>query len=414
MKIHNNKNFLLSIIGSFVSQIGSNIQKFALSLYVLNVTGSASTFASVMVFAFLPNIILAPFSGVLADWYDKKKIVVILDFLCSFVIVLYTLFFINSPDFNIVYIYIFVFTLAIIQSFFRPAASSIIPLVVEKEQLSQAYSIRSVLDTVGGLLSPIIAGFVMGFWGLLPILVINSISFLLSAISECFITLEHVESKKEKNFTTFKSDFKNGFIYIYKNKKLFSILFLALALNFTVSPTFSIGIPYVLKEVFKVQDQYYGIFEAVVTSAMLLSPFVASYLLKKVDSGKVIIYNLYVVSLFVLLNYIPTSNIIFKDFLNPKLPFVILLSINFILMIFVGIVNIAINTLMQSQIDKEYLGRVNSTSSALFTAAIPFGQVIFGVLFDTFEAWFSFVLCAIAMLIMITLFKSNIISRKAG
>ncbi len=411
MKLYNNKNFLLILIGSFISQIGSNIQKFAISLYVLKITGSASTFASVMVFSFIPNIVLAPLSGVIADWFNKKKIIVVLDFLVSFVILIYTFFFINSAEFKILYIYLFVLVLAIIQSFFNPAASSIIPLVVEKNALSKAYSIRSVFNTIGGLLSPVIAGFIMSFWGLLPILIINSISFFLSAISECFIKIEQFELKKDKNFEVFISDFKKGFAYIYNNKKLFSIIILSVSLNFTISPTFSIGIPYVLKEVFKVEDQYYGIFEAIVTSAMLISPFIASYLLKKVDSGKVIIYNLYFLSIFVLLNYFPTSNIIFSNLFNSKLPFIFLLSINFLLMIFVGIVNIAISTVMQSEIDKEYLGRVNSTSSALITASIPFGQIIFGMFFDTFEAWCSFVICGIAMVIVITLFKSNIIKK---
>lgn len=81
MNLHllRNRNFILSIFGQLVSLIGTRMQSFALSLYVLKITGSASKFAAILSMTFIPELILGPIAGVLADWFDRKKLIVCLD-----------------------------------------------------------------------------------------------------------------------------------------------------------------------------------------------------------------------------------------------------------------------------------------------------------------------------------------------
>lgn len=68
------KDFSLLILGKLVSLLGSNMQQFALSLYVLALTGSATIFASMLSISILPRIILSPIAGVFGDWFDRKKL----------------------------------------------------------------------------------------------------------------------------------------------------------------------------------------------------------------------------------------------------------------------------------------------------------------------------------------------------
>jgi len=67
-----------------VSILGSNIQSFALSLYVLRITGSATKFASVLGIAIIPRLILSPIAGVIADWFDRKKLLFIWIYLVDY------------------------------------------------------------------------------------------------------------------------------------------------------------------------------------------------------------------------------------------------------------------------------------------------------------------------------------------
>ena len=73
------RNFALLILGQISSLIGNLTLKFALSMYVLEQTGSASIFAGLLALSMLPTILLSPFGGILADRANRHKIMVALD-----------------------------------------------------------------------------------------------------------------------------------------------------------------------------------------------------------------------------------------------------------------------------------------------------------------------------------------------
>ena len=73
------RNFTLLILGQVSSLIGNYTLKFALSMYVLEQTGSASIFATLLAAAMLPTILLSPFGGILADRINRRNIMVALD-----------------------------------------------------------------------------------------------------------------------------------------------------------------------------------------------------------------------------------------------------------------------------------------------------------------------------------------------
>ncbi len=68
-----NRNFRYLMFGKLISLLGSNLQTFAFSLYVLNITGSATEFSKMLVVSLIPEILLTPFAGVLVDKIDRKK-----------------------------------------------------------------------------------------------------------------------------------------------------------------------------------------------------------------------------------------------------------------------------------------------------------------------------------------------------
>ncbi len=61
------KNFTLLVLGQISSLFGNYIIKFALYMYVLDTTGSATVFASILSIADIPTILLSPLGGILAD-----------------------------------------------------------------------------------------------------------------------------------------------------------------------------------------------------------------------------------------------------------------------------------------------------------------------------------------------------------
>lgn len=73
------RNFMLLILGQLTSLFGNFILKLALSMYVLEITGSAAIFAGILSIATIPTIILSPLGGILADRANRRNIMVALD-----------------------------------------------------------------------------------------------------------------------------------------------------------------------------------------------------------------------------------------------------------------------------------------------------------------------------------------------
>jgi len=74
-------NLLLFSLGKFVSIFGTSIYTFAIGLYVLKVTGSGLSFATTLFFGLVPIILFNSIAGVMADRFDKKKVVIFMDLL---------------------------------------------------------------------------------------------------------------------------------------------------------------------------------------------------------------------------------------------------------------------------------------------------------------------------------------------
>src|SRR5690554_4521058 len=103
-----NKNFSLLLAGNAVSLLGSNMQQFALSLYVLALTGSATIFSTMLAISILPRIILTPFAGVFGDWFDRKKSIVTMDTINGLLIGAYAILFFLNGGISIFGIYLLV------------------------------------------------------------------------------------------------------------------------------------------------------------------------------------------------------------------------------------------------------------------------------------------------------------------
>ena len=267
------RDFFLLILGKLVSLLGSNVQQFALSLYVLGITGSATIFASIISISILPRLLFSPIAGVFGDWFDRKKSIVILDLVNSIIIGIFAVIFIVRGNLSIPMIYILVILLEITEIFFGSAMAAVIPSIVKKEELLEANSFNSLVMNIGNILAPVLAALIYGTFGMKLILIINSISFFISAVSEMFINIPKNNKRPEKiNLKSFKVDLMEGINIIKENKLISTMIGLGTIINFSVAPLFSVGLIYIIKEVLKVNDFKFGMFQMSLSISMLLAP----------------------------------------------------------------------------------------------------------------------------------------------
>ncbi len=407
-KLFKNKNFVLVILGNFVSLVGSNIQQFVLSLYVLDITGSATIFASMLAISILPRIILSPIAGVFADWFDKKKSVIILDLTNAIILFGFGIFMFNNNDISLGVIYVIVILLEITEIFFHSSMSVVLPSIIEEDQFLEANSLRTMITSIGTLMSPVLGAIIYGAFGLFVAIIINAISFTISAISEMFIKVKKTKSEdNEKSIAGFKKDLIEGLKLIKNSKPIKTIISTAMIINFSIAPLFSVGLIFLIKEVLVQSDLRLGIFEAVLYASMIVAPILLTKKLKKMKLGDVLTKGFLIVG--VLISLISVSLIQEVANINTGLvSFIFVTVVCFIIGIVVTAINIAVSTLLQKTVPLEYMGRTSTVLGLGTAIMIPIGQVLFGYLYDIMNLGIVMILNGLIILFAIVIYFKQI------
>lgn len=411
LKLMKQKDFSLLILGKLVSLVGSNMQQFALSLYVLALTGSATIFASILSISILPRLILSPVAGVFGDWFDRKKTIVLLDFLNSIIIGVFAVIYIINGSISIPMIYVLVILLEITEIFFHSAMSAVMPSIVKKEELLEANSLNSLVMNIGNILSPVLAAFIYGAFGMKIILIVNSISFLLSAISEMFINIPKNHKTPEKiNIKSFKTDLMEGINIIKNNRLISTMIGLGTIINFSAAPLFGIGLIYIIKEVLKVNDIQFGIFQMVLSASMLVAPILCGGIIKKIKIGRLTYSSFIIVAILVLIMAIFPSNFILNSFNTNMVSYIGLLVVSFIIGVVVTVANIAIGTLFNEIVPLGLMGRTSTVFNLCVTVFIPVGQMIFGFLYDIIIPSVVVIISGVILMLVTMRYKKALLS----
>lgn len=409
MKLIKQRDFFLLILGKLVSLLGSNMQQFALSLYVLSLTGSATIFASMLSISIVPRLLLSPVAGVFGDWFDRKRSIVFLDFMNAIIIGVYAAIFIFNGSLTIPMIYILVILLEITEIFFHSAMAAVIPSMVDKEELMEANSFNSMVMNIGQLISPIIGAALYGAFGLKMILIANSISFLLSAISEMFINIPKTNKKPDKiDIKSFKASLMEGIHIIKKNKFISTMISLGTLINFSVSPLFSVGLIFVIKEILKATDFQFGLFETVFSLSMIAAPIIGAGFIKRVKVGRLCYISFMLVGLVILLMAPIPSKFILNSFGSNLVPYVLLMIITFIVGLLVTVANIALGTLFDKATPVELMGRTSTVFNFAVTVFIPIGQMIFGFLYDIIQPGYVIMISGFILILSVLKYRKKL------
>lgn len=408
-KLLKEKNFSLLMFGKITSLIGSYMQSFALSLFVLSTTGSATKFASILAVSLIPGLIVSPISGVIVDWFYRKNILIFLDLASGVVVSIFAIIYFITGEMSLINIYILVITLSLISTLDNPTLQTIIPTITKKEDLVEANALNSLLMAIGNVISPAIAALVYGSFGLAGVFIVNAISFFVSAISEVFLIIpKNIKSKGKLSLNKFASEFKDGIGFILKKRDIISIVSLAIILNFALG-SFTIGSTYISKIILKVSDIQYGIVDTFAVIGMILATFIVGRLSKKYSLGKNLYRSLIIASVLLsgyaivaLKSLVAIENSIFYLYL-------LMLIITLTMCIFIGIANTLVSAGIQSIVPLEFLGRVSTVVSTGCMIASPLSSMVYGYLFDKISVSSIFLISSGIMIIAILLFRKSLL-----
>ncbi|MDU1312470.1 MAG: MFS transporter [Clostridium septicum] len=384
-----NKNFIIIVIGQIISLFGNAIQRFSMSLYLLEFTGSTAAFANILAISTIPYIIFAPIAGRIVDNVNRKKIMVYLDLFCTILIGAYAFILLNGSD-NELIVAVVMFILSICSTLYGPAVTSSIPQIVNEDKLTTANGIINQVGSVVNFVGPILAGVLYGLLGIKLIVIINAISFLVSAIMELFLDIPDVRKKEEiccnhkenllsvdflrKSFV----DMKNSFGYLKKEKKVVLGIIVSYALcNIFLVPILSIVAPYFINILLGLPSQIYGIVEGICVIGMILGGILIS-IKPNMFSMKKIHYTYFPMILGVML----MSILGFININSYALAGIFAIS-GMAIMLSLALSNILTLTFIQKEVPADMLGRVSAFSTAVATISVAPGQLLFGQVIDS-------------------------------
>ena len=379
------RDFTLVVIGQIISLFGNAILRFALPLYLLRETGSSTLFGVVTACSFAPMVILSMVGGVLADRVNKRDIMVGLDFSTAAIIML---FYFSLGKIPTVPLFIVVLMLLYgISGTYQPAVQASVPLLVAKDKLMAGNAVINQVNTLSGLLGPVIGGVMFTLWGIYPILLLSAACFTFSAIMEIFIHIPHEKRPREVSvFRVVGMDLKESYQFVKTEKPIFfSVVFLVSIFNLVLSAVMIVGTPIM-----------YGF-----TQGALALGGLCGGILTAIVSEKLKIQNSYVL---LLVCSIAVAVMGISLFLNMP-AIVSYWAITFMSFTAMGastLFMVQIYTLVQTQTPPQLVGKIIAALICIAMCGQPIGQAIYGVLFDIFamHAWVVLIGASVAALLI--------------
>lgn len=212
MKIFRNKAFRYLVGATTISSLGDSLYSLAITLSVYKITGSIIGVALMWLIMALIRIPCQFMAGIVIDYFDKKKVSIMVYFISAVLMILFSL--VGSR--YVVFAYIIIFILQGVSDVDNMAQMGIISEIVAKEELIDAENIFSAIGTIIMLLGPGIGGVLYKFYGEQILYVIDAITFFIAIL--CLWSLpykENTNSKKEIKFMLFKHA-QNGVMEVKK------------------------------------------------------------------------------------------------------------------------------------------------------------------------------------------------------
>lgn len=374
------------------SQIALNMLTFALVLHIFALTKSATSISLVMIFSAIPVAILGPFSGVLADRINYRKILVYTNFLRFLSVVL--LFFAKD---NILAMLEVIFIISAISQIFTPAESSSVPLIVPKEKLILANSLVMTTTYATLLIGYSIAGPILHFSGTLMLLVLCAVIFLAATFVTMGLSDFDKKETRKISFDNFASkiekvwnEIKLGYDYIKSNVKVYNPM-IKLTIGWTILGAFITILPAFGESVLNIKPTLVGpLIIAPAGIGMLISILILN---KKHSFNHSKVINLgFIITAIALILF--TACPLYENFILGKiflLLFVVILGLGSTL------VQVPAQTLLHLNSDENKRGRVFGVSSMQLRLATTLPAFMIGGVSDLTSPLITMILLTIAV-----------------
>ena len=392
------KNISYLVMSKGVSKIGDIMFDFANNTFLagLNPT-SLSLVAIYQSLEKVIGVLFNLFGGVIADSFKRKKIIIGTNFLSGIACIVLSL--ISKEQWLVYAIVITNVILAFMSAFSGPSYKAFTKEVVKEDSISKLNSLLETTSTVIKVTIPMVAIFLYNILGVRGVLLLDGLSFLMAALLILFVTPvnEEVDTKEEMTINGVFNELKVGFKYVYSHKPIFIIIILSALVNFVLA-AYNLLLPYSSQMFEGISDRLYGSFLTAQAIGGFLGSILSGFVNRSLSSRRLLLFSA-CSGLMLMLTaplYFIFHNLIILIF-SPAL-----------FSLFLSIFNIQFFSIVQRDVDNEFLGRVFGIIFSVAILFMPLGTVFFSVVLNpnnTFNIFIIGVSITVLSLIFSTLLK---------
>ena len=267
-----------------ISQLGSSVTAFALTLWLYEKTGSSLSTAALTICSYAPYVLMSIFAGALTDKFDKKKTMLVCDvFAVVCTIVVFGLFYTNRLV--VWHLYALNAVSGLMNTVQQPASEVAMTLIIPEKDYQKTSGLRSLSRSLISILNPLIATALYSFVGLTGVITLDIASFIVAFIALLFF-VKIPENKSEEKESVLKLA-KGGLIFLKDNSMIMTLILFMAGVNLVAS-AFDATLPgYVLPNP-KGGQTVLGVVTSCSGIAMIIGSLVVSALPKPKDRIKVI------------------------------------------------------------------------------------------------------------------------------
>ena len=365
-RIKNLKDFYVLWSTQSLSQLGSAITQFALTLWIYEKTGSALSTATLTICTYAPYVIMSIFAGALSDKFDKKKTMLICDLFAALTtVVVFVLY--KTDLLSMWHLYAINMVSGLMNTVQQPASEVAYTLIVPKDDYQKTSGLQQLSRSLVSIGNPIISASLYALAGLDVVIAVDLLSFAVAFFSLLlFVRIPEISSKAntEGNVLTLA---KEGLVFLKKTPMILHVILFMSGVNLIAS-AFDAVLPALV--IPKAGNSVFGIVTACSGIAMVVGSFLPTVLPKPKDRVRVI----FLTMLFSL----GTENFVLAFSENP----VIWCIGQFVGWFFVPLMAANQNVIMRNTIPVELQGRVYACRNTLQFFTIPIGLFLGGLFVD--------------------------------
>jgi DHA3 family macrolide efflux protein-like MFS transporter len=379
------KTVILFLVGQGISQLGSSLVQFAMIIFIAGQTRSAMMVSLMTVASFVPQLIVAVFSGVWADRFERKRIVILADGGIALVTLGVAIAFLLG--FKNPWLVIFVAAVRSLGGGIQgPAVTAMIPQMVPPNQLVRINGIQTTIGNLVQFASPGLGGICLAIMPIYGVFFIDVVTAAIAIVILFLIKIPAyrtwskedsvpvdgtIEKTAEPEIDSQFSSLKSGFAYIRSNLMIYRLMMIYGGFMVLLAPTITL-MPLYIQDNFGNEEWRVSIVQTLLFAGLVIGGLIVSWIGKFKNKLRVIQFAGFSLALMTIAFGFVGA------FKNPI--FVLFGAVALISGIIVPFYTTNVTVLLQEEVDPGFHGRVFAVLYMIGSAAIPLGAVLFAPL----------------------------------